>query len=52
MSSAAAIVLALAGSLTAVFVVGLFVWAAIKDGEKDRATQSRLGIRRKTRLGP
>ena len=33
-------------------VVGyLFVWAARKDGENDRALQRRLGIRRKTRLG-
>jgi len=33
-------------------VVGYFlVWAARKDGEKDRALQRRLGIRRKTRLG-
>jgi hypothetical protein len=33
-------------------VVGyLFVWAARKDGEDDRALQRRLGIRRKTRLG-
>jgi hypothetical protein len=33
-------------------VVGaLFVWAAIKDGQEDRAVQRRLGIRRRTRLG-
>jgi len=33
-------------------VVGyLFIWAAKKDGEEDRALQRRLGIRRKTRLG-
>jgi hypothetical protein len=33
-------------------IVGyLFIWAAIKDGEDDRALQRRLGIRRKTRLG-
>jgi hypothetical protein len=33
-------------------VVGwLFVWAAKKDGEDDRALQRRLGIRRRTRLG-
>jgi hypothetical protein len=51
MSIAAAIIIALVVSLTAVLVLGLFVWAAIKDGEKDRATQARLGIRRKTRLG-
>jgi heme/copper-type cytochrome/quinol oxidase subunit 2 len=36
-----------------VIVVGvLFVWAARKDGEEDRALQRRLGIRRRTRLGP
>lgn len=29
----------------------MFVWAAIRDGEEDRAIQQRLGIRRKTRLG-
>lgn len=39
---------ALAG---AVFLLGLFVWAARKDGEEDRALQKRLGIRRRTRLG-
>jgi hypothetical protein len=35
-------------------VVGVaiaFVWAARKDGEEDEATQRRLGIRRRTRLG-
>jgi hypothetical protein len=36
-----------------VIVVGvLFVWAARKDGAEDRALQRRLGIRRRTRLGP
>jgi hypothetical protein len=33
-------------------VAGMFIWAAKKDGEYDRATQKRLGIRRRTRLGP
>lgn len=37
--------------LTAVIVIGLFVWAAIKDGQEDKAVQARLGIRRRTRLG-
>jgi len=37
--------------LTTALVFGLFVWAAKKDGEYDRAEQRRLGIRRKTRLG-
>jgi len=32
-------------------ILYLFVWAARKDGEEDRALQRRLGIRRKTRLG-
>jgi hypothetical protein len=33
-------------------VVGvLFVWAARKDGDDDRAVQRRLGRRRSTRLG-
>jgi hypothetical protein len=36
--------------LTAVFVFGLFIWAARRDGEYDRSVQRRLGIRRKTRL--
>ena len=48
----------LAGVLIAAFVVALFifilvlfVWGAVKDGQEDRAVQKRLGIRRKTRLG-
>ncbi len=35
----------------AVVVGGLFIWAAVKDGQADRALQARLGIRRRTRLG-
>ena len=31
--------------------VALFVWAAVKDGQEDRAVQARLGIKRRTRLG-
>jgi len=38
--------------LPIVVVAYFFVWAARKDGEEDRALQKRLGIRRKTRLGP
>jgi hypothetical protein len=38
--------------LPALAIGGLFVWAAIKDGQADRALQARLGIRRRTRLGP
>jgi hypothetical protein len=45
-------ILLLAVSIASLVVVGvLFVWAARKDGEEDRALQKRLGIRRKTRLG-
>jgi hypothetical protein len=51
MSSAAAIVLVLLLLLPAVLIGGLFVWAAVKDGQADRALQARLGIRRRTRLG-
>ena len=39
-------------SLAGVVTVAIaFVWAARKDGEQDEATQRRLGIRRRTRLG-
>jgi hypothetical protein len=51
MDSAAAIVLVLLVVLPAVLVGGLFVWAALKDGQEDRALQARRGIRRRTRLG-
>ena len=34
-----------------VIVGAAFVWAAVRDGEEDRALQRRLGIRRRTRLG-
>ncbi len=43
--------MAVAAFVMAVVVLALFVWAARKDGEKDRALQERLGIRRRTRLG-
>ena len=47
-----AIVIAVLLLAVPVVVVGvLFVWAAVKDGQEDRALQKRLGIRRKTRLG-
>jgi uncharacterized membrane protein (DUF485 family) len=49
--TAAAIVLAVLLLVPAVVVGALFVWAARKDGERDRALQARLGIRRRTRLG-
>ena len=45
------IVLAIVAVATILLVLGLFVWAAVKDGEEDRALQKRLRIRRRTRLG-
>jgi hypothetical protein len=51
MDVAAAIVVAFVVVLTAALVIGLFIWAAIKDGREDKALQARLGIRRRTRLG-
>jgi hypothetical protein len=49
--TAAAILVSVFLLLIILVVLGLFVWAAKKDGEKDEAVQRRLGIRRKTRLG-
>jgi len=37
--------------IPAVIVGASFVWAAVRDGQEDRALQRRLGIRRRTRLG-
>ena len=51
MNVAALIIAVASTAVTAAVVVGLFVWAARKDGEEDRALQRRLGIRRRTRLG-
>jgi hypothetical protein len=51
MDIAAAIIVAVFVVLTAALVIGLFIWAAVKDGREDKALQARLGIRRKTRLG-
>jgi hypothetical protein len=51
MSTFLAIVVVAFSFLTVVAVVWLFIWAAKKDGEEDRAVQRRLGIRRRTRLG-
>jgi hypothetical protein len=45
------IVLAAVAVATLLAVLGLFVWAAIKDGQEDKALQKRLRIRRRTRLG-
>jgi nitrogen fixation-related uncharacterized protein len=47
-----AIIVAVVLIVVPVIVLGvLFVWAAVKDGQEDRALQKRLGIRRRTRLG-
>jgi hypothetical protein len=51
MSVAAGILVAVISLAIAVLVIGLFLWAAVKDGEEDRRIQRRLGIRRRTRLG-
>jgi hypothetical protein len=49
--TAALILVTATAFVSVVVVLGLFVWAARKDGEYDRAVQRRLGIRRRTRLG-
>jgi nitrogen fixation-related uncharacterized protein len=51
MELAAGIIVAAVSVLSAVVVLALFVWAAKKDGQADKAVQARLGIRRRTRLG-
>jgi hypothetical protein len=51
MHAAAAIILGLVLLLPAVLVGGLFLLAARKDGDEDKALQARLGLRRRTRLG-
>ena len=45
------IVLAIVVGATILLVLGLFLWAAVKDGQEDKALQKRLQIRRRTRLG-
>jgi uncharacterized membrane protein (DUF485 family) len=50
-STAALVIASVSAFVTAAVVLALFVWAARKDGEFDRAEQRRLGITRKTRLG-
>jgi hypothetical protein len=45
------IVIAAVSVFTFAAVASVFIWAARKDGEEDRAIQKRLGIRRRTRLG-
>jgi nitrogen fixation-related uncharacterized protein len=45
------VVIAAISIFTFAAVVWVFIWAAKKDGEEDRAIQKRLGIRRRARLG-
>jgi hypothetical protein len=45
------VILSLIAVISAVVVFWFAIWAAKKDGEKDRAVQERTGIRRKTRIG-
>ena len=51
MTVAAQILVVVSVACTVAVVLAMFIWAAKKDGEEDRATQRRLGIRRRTRLG-
>jgi hypothetical protein len=51
MDVAALILVAAVVLFTGAAVIGLFIWAAVKDGQEDRALQARLGIRRRTRMG-
>ena len=46
------IVVLLVVAIPSVIVGAMFIWAAIHDGRYDQALQRRLGIRRRTRLGP
>ena len=45
------ILLSVIAFVTAAVVIGGAIWAARKDGEADRASQERTGVRRKTRIG-
>jgi hypothetical protein len=49
MTVAAAILVAVLAFLTAAVVIGMFLWAAVKDGEEDKAVEARLGMRRRVR---
>lgn len=51
MTTAAGIVVAVVSLASGAVVLWLFVWAARKDGEEDRALQRRLGRPRRTRIG-
>jgi hypothetical protein len=51
MSTAVLVFSSISALVSAVVVIALFVWAAKKDGERDRAVQRETGIRRRTRMG-
>jgi hypothetical protein len=51
MNMTASIILGVFVFLTSVLVIAVFIWAAVKDGQEDKALQMRLGIRRRTRIG-
>jgi nitrogen fixation-related uncharacterized protein len=51
LTTRAEIVLVVVAVVTILVVLGLFVWAAVRDGQDDQALQKRLRIRRRTRLG-
>jgi hypothetical protein len=51
MGTVAVIILVVLFAVPLIVVGALFVWAAKRDGDEDRALQARLGIRRRTRLG-
>jgi hypothetical protein len=52
MGTALSVIVAVVSLAGSGLVIYLFIWAARKDGEADRAVQKKLGIRRKSRLGP
>jgi hypothetical protein len=51
MDIALAVIVVVVVASTVVLVAALFVWAAVKDGDYDKAVQTRMRIRRRTRLG-
>ena len=51
MTTAVGILLLVISLVSVIVVFAAFVWAARKDGEKDRELQRRLGITRRTRMG-
>lgn len=51
-TTVAGIVILIVSGAATVGAFVAFVWAARKDGDEDRELQRRLGIRRRTRLGP